>query len=316
MDKILDIHIIYCDKDKEYLAALLAQCKNFRIENSLSNWKIFVYAHDNSGENNIGQFQRRLEIIRNTPESHYVWFIDGDDEIIGNADLVEGDFDDVDIIGFAHQMNVFSEIDGYNIFIETRSYEENIVIDTQKYKTLKRGESVISIMDLAGGSLWTKWIKASCWNGVFDYLKKLGYENIKPNASEDVFFAMYAVKNSHNLLYCVKPVYYYHNERSHIFNDEKFIPYENFERFRVNHKEITDAIKKLDMGKSTSDFIMADYLCHLQKALSCLDIKKAIDNLIEEFGKENVIRAIILGRFYIRHPYVKYLAYKYLQNSN
>ena len=76
MDKILDIHIIYCDKDKEYLAALLAQCKNFRIENSLTNWKIFVYAHDNSGENNIGQFQRRLEIIRNTPESHYVWFVD------------------------------------------------------------------------------------------------------------------------------------------------------------------------------------------------------------------------------------------------
>lgn len=46
MEKILDIHIIYCDKDKKYLEGLLEQCKNFKIENSLNNWKIFVYAHE------------------------------------------------------------------------------------------------------------------------------------------------------------------------------------------------------------------------------------------------------------------------------
>ena len=46
MEKILDIHIIYCDKDKEYLEGLLEQCKNFKIVNARNNWKIFVYAHE------------------------------------------------------------------------------------------------------------------------------------------------------------------------------------------------------------------------------------------------------------------------------
>ena len=64
-EKYLDIHIIYSDKDKKYLVSLLKKCRNFRIKNSVNNWKISIKAHDNSGKNNIGQFQRRLSILKN-----------------------------------------------------------------------------------------------------------------------------------------------------------------------------------------------------------------------------------------------------------
>ena len=86
--KHLDIHIIYSDKDKKYLVSLLKKCRNFKIKNSIYNWKISLKVHNNSGINNIGQFQRRLEIIKDAPEDHYIWFVDGDDEIIENADLI------------------------------------------------------------------------------------------------------------------------------------------------------------------------------------------------------------------------------------
>lgn len=315
MEKILDIHIIYSDKDKKYLEGLLEQCKNFRIENSLNNWKIFVYAHDNSGENNIGQFQRRLEIIRNTPESHYVWFIDGDDEVIGNADLLNGDFDDVDIMVFGFQMSLFSESDHENIRSLVKSFEENIVINC-KHETLMRGNNQITLLDLAGGSLWNKWVKASCWKGVYGFLKNLHYENIHPNASEDCFFSMYALKNCRNLLYVIKPIYYYHNERSFIFDDTKYVAYDKFLRFRQDHKEITDAIKHLDMGIIQKKFLDADICCHTQKALSCLETKKALDNIAEEFGKDLIIKNLIMGQYYyLKRPYIKYLAYKYLTRS-
>ena len=86
-EKYLDIHIIYSDKDKKYLVNLLKKCRNFKIKNSVNNWKISIKAHDNSGKNNIGQFQRRLSILKNYPEDHYIWFVDGDDEIIDDANL-------------------------------------------------------------------------------------------------------------------------------------------------------------------------------------------------------------------------------------
>lgn len=60
--KYLDIHIIYSDKDKKYLPKLLQQYKKFKIENSIYNWELSLKVHNNSGINNIGQFQRRLEI--------------------------------------------------------------------------------------------------------------------------------------------------------------------------------------------------------------------------------------------------------------
>ena len=40
--KYLDIHIIYSDKDKQYLPKLLQQYKKFKIENSIYNWELSV----------------------------------------------------------------------------------------------------------------------------------------------------------------------------------------------------------------------------------------------------------------------------------
>ena len=189
-------------------------------------------------------------------------------------------------------------------------------VNCQDKQTLLRGNKNITLMDLAGGSLWNKWVKAECWKGVYDYLKSLGYENIRPNGSEDCFFSFYALKYCRNLLYVFKEVYYYHNERSSVFNDENYVKYENFLRFRAYHKEITDAIKKLNMGIITDNFLKADICCHTQKALSCIELKKALDNVAEEFGKEAIIKNLIMGQYYyLKHPYVKYLAYKYLTRS-
>ena len=75
----------------------------------LYNWELSLKVHNNSGINNIGQFQRRLEIIKDAPEDHYIWFIDGDDEITGNADL-KNNKEDVDMYifsnkGFAYTSN-------------------------------------------------------------------------------------------------------------------------------------------------------------------------------------------------------------------
>ena len=38
---------------KEKLVNLLKKCRNFKIKNSVNNWKISIKAHDNSGKNNI-----------------------------------------------------------------------------------------------------------------------------------------------------------------------------------------------------------------------------------------------------------------------
>ena len=315
MDRILDIHIIFSDKDKKYLPNLIEQCKNFRIENSLNDWKIFIYVHDNSGEKNIGQFQKRLEIIRQTPEDHFIWFVDGDDEVINNVDLKNGDFDEVDMFSFSYQMNVFSAEEEKNTRAQIYSYQENIVIDASEHPRIWRFNKSIPLLELVGISLWSKWIKASCWKGVYEYLKNLGYENIRPNSSEDCFFVIYALKNTHQIHYNRSAPYFYHNERSYIFNEEKLIPFEKFKNFRKDHREITDAISKIDSNPSIKQFLINDYCCHLQKALSCIEIRKALNDVINEFGEDKMFKALILSNMHLRHPYVKYIVGKYLTNK-
>ena len=306
---ILDINIIYCDKDKKYLSDIVSQAKKFKIKNSLQKWKINIITHDNCGENNIGQFQRRLEIIRNTPEDHFIWFVDADDEIINNINLKKFDYDYVDMICFGFKMK---GRDHNNKFFEFISHVPQNVLTNNEYFYKMNIVGCKTLGDLCGGSLWNKWVKASCWKGVYDYLCDLNYENIRPIGSEDCFLSFYAQKNLKNVLYLKEPIYSYHNERSSVFNDG-YITYENFKRFRTNHKEITQAIKNLG-GPSIEQFLVADFNCHINKAMLCFDIKKAVKDIVDEIGKETFIKYLIIERFNERHPYVKYLIYKYVSS--
>ena len=129
-------------------------------------------------------------------------------------------------------------------------------------------------MDLAGGALWSKWIKVKCWDNILEYLDNLGYLNIKPNGSEDCFYCFYALSNAKNIFYSDKPIYFYRNDRSLIFNHtQKVISYKAFLNFRQNHKEVTDAIIKLNIPY-IEGFLLAYKCCQLEKALLCVEIKK------------------------------------------
>ena len=57
-----------------------------------------------------------------------------------------------------------------------------------------------------------------------------------------------------------------------------------------------------------------DKVCHLEKALLCLEIKKALQNVVSEFGKEDILDILKNHSedICIPHNTVKYLAYKYL----
>ncbi len=312
-DCILEIHIIYCDKDKKCLPALLEQCKNFKIKNSIHNWKIFIYTHDNCGKNNIGQFRRRIEIIKNVPENHFIWFVDGDDEVINDVDLMKGDINDLDIFVFNYMSNLFNKELKKNVGITNKIFNQNIIVNTKKHKIINIDNIKISIPNLAGPALWNKWIRKSCWTSLESYLKSLGYGDIKPVSMEDTFLSYFAVKNSRKLCYIKQAIYYYHNEFSSIYNDEKYIYFDNFKTFRTNHKEIVDATVKLQMA-NTKGFLTNDLKINIQKALSCFNIKDALNEIIKDYSKEDIIKTIVLEDFYLRHPYVKYLAIKYLTN--
>ena len=98
-----------------------------------------------------------------------------------------------------------------------------------------------------------------------------------------------------------------------IFNHtRKIISYKAFLNFRTNHLEITNAIKKLDLP--LDNFLLADLCCHIEKALLCVEIKKALQNIVDEFGKDTVINTLreYDDRICFNHPIVKQLAYKYL----
>ena len=310
--KYLDIHIIYSDKDEKYLLELLQQCKEFKIENSIYNWELSLKVHNNSGINNIGQFQRRLEIIKNSPKDHYIWFIDGDDEIVGNADL-KNNKEDVDMYIFSYKDFAYS-LNKSLIVEEQKLYGSFLIqaIDYNRGFTNTQGYHA-SVMNLAGGALWSKWIKVKCWDNILEYLDNLGYLNIKPNGSEDCFYCFYALSNAKNIFYSDKPIYFYRNDRSVIFNHtQKVISYKAFLNFRTNHIEITNAIKKLDLP--VDSFLFADLYCHVGKALLCVEIKKALQDVIDEFGKDTV--AFVLqtcsDKLCFNHPTVKQLAYKYV----
>lgn len=312
--KYLDIHIIYSDKDKKYLPKLLQQYKKFKIENSIYNWELSLNVHNNSGINNIGQFQRRLEIIKNSPKDHYIWFVDGDDEITGNADL-KNNKEDVDIYIFSNKGFAYTS-NGSLIVDDQKLYDSFLIQATdynQTFNSVNRYQ--ISLMDLAGGALWSKWIKVKCWDNILEYLDNLGYLNIKPNGSEDCFYCFYALSNAKNIFYSNKPIYFYRNDRSLIFNHtRKIISYKAFLNFRTNHLEITNAIKKLNLP--LDNFLLADLCCHTEKALLCIEIKKALQNIVDEFGKDAIINILCeySDRIRLNHPTVKKLAYKYLTN--
>ena len=137
--------------------------------------------------------------------------------------------------------------------------------------------------------------------------------DIKPNGSEDCFYCFYALSNAKNIFYSDKPIYFYRNDRSLIFNHtQKVISYKAFLNFRTNHIDITYAIKKL--GLPVDSFLFADLYCHVGKALLCVEIKKALQDVIDEFGKDAV--AFVLqtcsDKLCFNHPTVRQLAYKYV----
>ena len=96
------------------------------------------------------------------------------------------------------------------------------------------------------------------------------------------------------------------------YDKTQLLSYKAFLNFRTNHIEITNAIKKL--GLPLNGFLFTDLYCHVGKALLCVEIKKALQDVIDEFGKDAV--AFVLqpcsDKLCFNHPTVKQLAYKYV----
>ena len=43
------------------------------------------------------------------------------------------------------------------------------------------------------------------------------------------------------------------------------------------------------MGLPLNSFLFADLYCHVGKALLCVEIKKALENMVDEFGKDVIV---------------------------
>lgn len=198
---MITIGITFCDKDYQYYDRLVEQIKE-RVKlpyeiividntegNKLEDKADFAFGY------NAFQFAARYKIIK-LAKGDYIWFIDGDDEILG-LDYIS----DSDVIIFD-----YNEEDKEDP-VEDKVYDCDFM-------------SVEFLYSESKGALWNKLIKKSCFDNMDDYIDN---PLLKVVSMEDTFYCCLAfksaktVESNHRVIYKHNPGL---SGTRHITNDQ------------------------------------------------------------------------------------------------
>jgi hypothetical protein len=184
---MITIGITFCDNDYQNCDKLTLQIKE-RVHvpyeliiidntegNKLGNKATFAFGY------NAFQFAARYKIIK-LAKGEYIWFVDGDDEVIG---LEAIRYDD-DILSY----NVRSETINDNY--EDTSFMPN---------AFNRWDFLHSVIH---GALWNKLFRRSLFNDIDNYVTD---PLLKVVSLEDTFYVALALKNSRSLHICNEVIY-------------------------------------------------------------------------------------------------------------
>lgn len=186
---MITIGVTFCDNDYQYYDRLINQIKE-RVKlpyeiividntegNKLGDKADFAFGH------NAYQFAARYKIIKMT-KGNYIWFIDGDDEVVG-LDYIS----DSDVIIFDYNEDDKKEA------VEDKVHHCDFMTIEFLYKESK-------------GALWNKLIKKSCFDKMDDYIDN---PLLKAVTLEDTFYNSLAfkfaktVESNHRVIYKHNP---------------------------------------------------------------------------------------------------------------
>ena len=229
---MITIGITFCDKDYQYYDRLINQIKErvklpyeiIIIDNTEGN-KLGDKANFAFGYNAL-QFAARYKIIK-MAKGDYIWFIDGDDEIV-ELDYIS----DADIIIFDYNSEIL-----HNDKTQDAIYTDNFFNED-------------FIKNVSRTQLWNKLIKTDLYSNIDDYIKD---PLMRVISLEDTYYFCLALKNA-KIVETNHRVIYKHNPG---LSTCKNITNEQFDFLITGYKEIMPMLK--DLGVDLEDY-QYDYL--------------------------------------------------------
>jgi len=250
---MISIGITFCDKDYKLCNRLLKQIE----ERVLVPHEVIII--DNTEGNKLGdkatyafgynafQFASRYKIIK-LAKGDYIWFLDGDDEVIG---LKEINYDD-DILTYGYSG------DDYEFH-----YEEEVV--TENLCTIDF-ENKIQI------ELWNKLIKRELFTDIDDYVPD---PSLKVVTLEDAYYLGVALNNAKSVRIIDEIIYKHHKGLA-------FADYVSFEQFDTLITGLED-ILSLSYKNLCLDYRLRQFEYLSDFIIKSNDYKKILERLIELF---------------------------------
>lgn len=290
---MLSIIILFCDKDFQYLPALIMNIEKcvfipyelIFIDNRENNKEPFKLK-DNWQYHSFGYNARQVRGRKKGIElakGKYIWFVDADDSIneVSDRSLLESECDMIVFQGkadYVQRLNILS------------------------YKVL----CTISV------PLWNKWIKT-------DVLRKVE-ENIPADldgsASEDTMLVIGSMKFSKSIQYCSTKIYNYNVDRSSC-GREQIESTEHFSRIIYGHDKVVECMMKMLTDEDRYNLGLCNHLIDdctffLRKIAGCSEdiIEECVKIITHYFTEEQIIKTWKLSAASVRFTEKKYFLAK------
>jgi hypothetical protein len=265
---MLSIIIVYCDKDKDNLPNLLKQIN----ERVLVDYEIITISNCTEKDDNATfsfgynayQFEARKKALE-LAKGEFVWFVDGDDEIIG-LDKIE----DVDIAIYEYYVNS-------NDFIKYKEFEtKNIDLTFKNY---------VSHYVM----LWNKIYRKSLFDG-------FNFSGAKISA-EDFIFSFYAWKKAKTVKSFNKRIYIQNQGYSNLHSISDIAVIENL------FTGCAESLKILSLIANKEEYVMIRrkqliYFTELLYYAENTNVIKAILNNLLKYFDEQEIKDIFLFKIF------------------
>lgn len=250
---MISIGITFCDKDYKYCDKILKQIK----ERVLVPYEVIII--DNTEGNKLGdkatyafgynafQFASRYKIIK-LAKGDYIWFLDGDDDVIGLKEIA---YDD-DILTYSIKG------DDVEYYYEEEVYTENLC--TEDF------ENKIQI------ELWNKLIKRELYDDIDEYVPD---PLLKVVSLEDAYYLGIALKNAKSVRTIDEIIYHHHAGLAFA----EYVSYENFELLITGLNDIL----RLSFVNLGLDYRLREFQYLSEFVNKSLDFEQILNKLIELF---------------------------------
>ena len=219
---MVSIGITFCDSDYQNYNKLTLQIKE-RVHvpyeliiidntegNKLGNKATFAFGY------NAFQFAARYKIIK-LAKGEYIWFVDGDDEVLG----LNNNFETADIIAFSVEDKTKDRLSD---FLYTSNFDFNFIQFTIR------------------GALWNKLISKDLYNDIDDYVKK---PLLKVVSLEDTFYIAFALKNAKTVRTCSQFIYKHNPGLSNTYG----LSLEGYKTLMTGFEQIIDLFGDIGCSK-------------------------------------------------------------------